>query len=267
MRSTLPEPHASHGSPDRLVRRTGRGLALTTLLLIVALLGGVGIATAAVAIRQTDASVDRSLRDAATAAIAYLELIDVDAPPTVALVVRSVPPVPTDEAEPSESAGTDTGSESTDAVEPGDDNEASEGPDERSTNQPESTPRPGTTLLPTNEPGDNNGDFASEPPDGLTRPALSPPAEYCWPSLSCLTRRRHRRQRISRLTPTTSRRRWLRTRSSSSSMPRAACCRTRAEYCSQACPIRRPSPRLQRTARTGGPSTPTGCPFDCSHRR
>ena len=170
MRSTRPEPQASHGSPDRLVRRTGRGLALTTLLLIVALLGGVGIATAAVAIRQTDASVDRSLRDAATAAIAYLELIDVDAPPTVA-PSSGQSPVPTDEAEPSESAGTDNGSESTDAVEPGDDNEASEGPDELSTNQPESTPRPGTTLLPTNEPGDNNGNSASEPPDGLTRPA------------------------------------------------------------------------------------------------
>jgi signal transduction histidine kinase len=148
MRSTRPEPPASHGSPDRLVRRTGRGLALTTLLLIVALLGGVGIATAAVAIRQTDASVDRSLRDAATAAIGYLELIDVDAPPTAAPSPgQSLSPLPTDEAEPSESA------------------------DDGSTDQPEATDRPRTTSNPTDQPGDTNDDDANEPPDGFTVPA------------------------------------------------------------------------------------------------
>jgi len=140
------------------------------LLLIVALLGGVGVATAAVAIRQTDASVDRSLRDAATAAISYLELIDVDAPPTVA-PSPGQSPVPTDEAEPSASAGEGNGSTSTDTVEPGDDNEASEAPDEQSTNQPQRTQRSGTTSNPTYEPGDSNDDSASEPPDGLTGPA------------------------------------------------------------------------------------------------
>ena len=70
-------------------------------------------------------------------------------PPTVAPSAAQSS-VPTDEAEPSESAGADNGSESTDAVEPGDDNEASEGPDEQSTGASrKALPGPGTTSNPT----------------------------------------------------------------------------------------------------------------------
>ena len=179
MPSTRPDRQASPSSPDKLVRRTGRGLALTTLLLTVALLGGVGVATAAVAIRQTDASVDKSLRDAATAAIAYLELIDVDAPPTAAPSAGQSP-LPTDEGEPSQSADESYGTEPSDAIEPGGDNEASEGPDDLSTNQPGTTARPRTTSNPTDQsggatgepdatdqPGSTDDDGTTEPPNGL----------------------------------------------------------------------------------------------------
>ena len=67
-----PEPRGPGDPIDRLVRRTRIRLATVTLLLIAFLLLGVGAVTAAVAIRAGDASVDRSLRDAASAAMATL---------------------------------------------------------------------------------------------------------------------------------------------------------------------------------------------------
>ena len=69
-----PEPPVTAVTPsDRLVRRTSRGLAFTTLALIAALLAGVGIVTAAVAIGMTDENVDRTLEQAAAARLATLE--------------------------------------------------------------------------------------------------------------------------------------------------------------------------------------------------
>ena len=53
---------------DRLVAQTQRRLATVTLLLIAALLLGVGVATALVATRLMDANVDRALEAAASAA-------------------------------------------------------------------------------------------------------------------------------------------------------------------------------------------------------
>ncbi len=65
-------PHRTSDPIDGLVRRTRSRLALVTLLLVALLLLGVGVVTAAVAIQAEDASVDRSLRDAAAAALATL---------------------------------------------------------------------------------------------------------------------------------------------------------------------------------------------------
>ena len=171
MPSTRPDPAASPSSPERLVRRTSYSLALTTLLLTVALLGGVGLATAAVAIRSTDASVDRSLRDAATAAIAYLELVDVEATPTPAATAGQTP-LPTDEPEPSGDGLQSDGGQPSERVEPGDDGEGSAGSDEEQpTSQPESTAGPSATATaqPSDGP-DSTYDVDSEAPDGLAPP-------------------------------------------------------------------------------------------------
>jgi signal transduction histidine kinase len=54
---------------DRLVRRTRRQLSAVTLLLVAGLLAGVGLATAAVETRLSDAAIDRTLRVAAASAI------------------------------------------------------------------------------------------------------------------------------------------------------------------------------------------------------
>ena len=149
MPSIPPKPAASPTPPERLVRRTGYGLAVTTLLLTVALLAGVGFATAAVAIRSTDASVDRSLRDASTAAIAYLELFDVDASPTPGPTAANTPPW-SERAEP------------TDTPEASDEGEGSE------EGQPAATPSsPGSTD------NEQENEQESEAPDGRA-PAKSP---------------------------------------------------------------------------------------------
>lgn len=71
----MPESVSQPGSTrvDRLTRRTSRGLALITLGLIAALLAGVGLVTAAVAISATDAAIDRTLEQAAAVRLATLE--------------------------------------------------------------------------------------------------------------------------------------------------------------------------------------------------
>ncbi len=60
---------------DRLVRRTSRGLAFVTLALIAALLAGVGLVTAAVAIGMTNENVDRTLEQVASARLTALEAL------------------------------------------------------------------------------------------------------------------------------------------------------------------------------------------------
>jgi signal transduction histidine kinase len=60
---------------DRLVRRTSRGLALVTLALIAALLAGVGLVTAAVAIGMTNENVDRTLEQVASARLTEIETL------------------------------------------------------------------------------------------------------------------------------------------------------------------------------------------------
>ncbi|MDL2335401.1 MAG: HAMP domain-containing sensor histidine kinase [Chloroflexota bacterium] len=60
---------------DRLVRRTSRGLAFVTLALIAALLAGVGLVTAAVAVGMTNENVDRTLEQVAAARLTELETL------------------------------------------------------------------------------------------------------------------------------------------------------------------------------------------------
>lgn len=60
---------------DRLVRRTSRGLAFVTLALIAALLAGVGLVTAAVAIGMTNENIDRTLEQAASVRLTELETL------------------------------------------------------------------------------------------------------------------------------------------------------------------------------------------------
>ncbi|HUR16903.1 MAG TPA: histidine kinase dimerization/phospho-acceptor domain-containing protein, partial [Candidatus Limnocylindrales bacterium] len=59
---------------DRVVRRTSVGLAVVTLVLIGALLAGVGVVTAAVALRASSDQVDRTLKQAADSRIQQLQL-------------------------------------------------------------------------------------------------------------------------------------------------------------------------------------------------
>jgi signal transduction histidine kinase len=152
-----------------------------TLLLVVALLCGVGLATAGVAIQITDASVDRSLRDAATAAIAYLELVDVDATPTPS-------PSPSPSTSPTEEVGPSGGNEPTDGSEPSEDTEPEDGvsvtasprvsnqprlsqppdnPDGES-GEPQATDQAPATDEPNQpEPSDDSASIATNPPLAL----------------------------------------------------------------------------------------------------
>lgn len=66
-----PAASGSHGA-ERLVRLTRLRLAVFTLLLVTALVAAVGLATATVAIAALDSSVDRSLRQSASEAMAAL---------------------------------------------------------------------------------------------------------------------------------------------------------------------------------------------------
>lgn len=177
MRSRRPDSQAPPSSSDRLVRRTARGLAGTTLLLIVALLCGVGLATATVAIRATDASVDRSLRDASTAAIAYLELIDVDAPPTASPTPgpttsqtpwSSEDAEPTDRNQPTDEEGQDDNAAPTQAPASPANGEDTEGPDGRVP----ATPVGGVVLAVSQQPEPTVTPLAQSEPE----PDDQPPA-------------------------------------------------------------------------------------------
>jgi signal transduction histidine kinase len=124
---------------DRLVHQTRLRLAAVTLVLIAGLLAGVGLASAAVSSRLTDASVDRSLLDAARAA-------------------RSTLFAETDEtnggaaetADPGESEEPGAGAEPAESADPGEAAEPGESAGPRATVHPRAaaTPRPAAIGAP-----------------------------------------------------------------------------------------------------------------------
>jgi signal transduction histidine kinase len=127
---------------ERLLRRTGLNLFVVTLALIVALLAGVGMVTAGVALRNTDQIVDQSLNDASNKMLVALQPSE---PP------ETPGPQPTTGEEPTTEASEDAGSSPEDG-EGGGDGDDGEGIGTRATPTPEPTPAPTPSPTPTPTP-------------------------------------------------------------------------------------------------------------------
>ena len=125
--------------PERIIRRTSRGLAFVTLALIAALLAAVGLVTAAVAIGMTDENVDRTLQQASTARLATLESLPWEG---------NDQPDNTASPTPGPGASGDGGDDAT-ASEADNNGEAD---DDRPTPTPAATPTPTPTPTPTAAP-------------------------------------------------------------------------------------------------------------------
>jgi len=141
---------ASSTPGERLVRRTGFGLALFTLALIAILLAVVGLVTAAAVAQMTDQSVDANLHNAAENML--IALAPSPSPSTAPTPATSVPtaetaqPTEHSEATPESGGGQDEGGD------------AEGGTQQRST----SVPNPSTPAV------------ASAPPAATVIPAASP---------------------------------------------------------------------------------------------
>lgn len=141
---------------DSVVRRTSRGLALVTLVLVGLLLAGVGVVTAAVSLKATNDQVDRSLKTAADSRLAALEQ-----------QARQLPS-PTPTASPDDSAPeTDNSGSGSDNSGSGSSGSGSDD-DETPTPSPAPTPTPAATPTPTASPGFGLPDLDDRTPDADT---------------------------------------------------------------------------------------------------
>ena len=150
-------PASGGGQPptpgERLVRRTGAGLAVFTLVLIAILLAAIGLITALAVVQMTDLSVDQTLQAAAESMLKTLE-------PT------PTPPPATSNP----STGTTPSPEATESP--------STSPEERSSEQP-GTEKPGTT----DDPG-GGGDGLVAPGGGHGAAVLLARTQNDMPSTS-----------------------------------------------------------------------------------
>ncbi len=127
---------------DRLVRRTGFGLATVTLVLIAALTVAFGVVTASIATRALDDGVDRSLEAAAEAVLPTL----VPEPPKPVVTPSPTSAPPTADAEPSERNDPGEGGEG------GDNGDGSAKPTATTVPSPLPTATPAPTPVPTPAP-------------------------------------------------------------------------------------------------------------------
>lgn len=135
-----PAPGAT--AVDRLVRRTSRSLAIVTLALIAALLAGVGVVTAVVALQSADQAVDRTLKLAADSRVASLE--------TQAAQLAESTPEPTespDDSSPDDSgSGSDNSGSGSGSSGTGSDDDAGPNPTPTATPTPTPTATPSATF-------------------------------------------------------------------------------------------------------------------------
>jgi hypothetical protein len=221
------EPTAS--SVDRVVRRTSWGLALITLALIALLMTGVGVVTAAVALRTADEQVDRTLKQAADVRLAALEAQAEELPPVTPTLGATGSP---------EETATDDDSGG------GDDNSGSDDSGSGSDNSGSGSDNSGSGS--DNSGNGNGGDDDKTPkPTRTPRPSATPEPTATIASAATFAPR-HSDSAISttgRLNP--------RTPSSSCCRRPARCCRIRSGSRSSGCRISRPSPLPLPPGKTG----------------
>lgn len=141
---------------DRVVRRTSRGLALMTLVLVASLLAAVGVVTAAMSVQATNDQVDRSLKTAADSRLAALEQQAQQLPS----------PTPTESPDDSGSGSDNSGSGHSGSGNSG----SGSDDDDDETPRPSPTPTPTAqpTAAPTSSPGFGLPDLDDRTPDADT---------------------------------------------------------------------------------------------------